>query len=78
MAEETTGPSRESLAAQVRDLHGECDIDGYGDEGAGYDMGRFVDLLVSHGWTPPATTECACPRRLGSIVHQLDGGHDNA
>lgn len=42
-----------ALAKRLDELHDECDIDGYGDEGEGYDMEKFVDLLIEDGWTPP-------------------------
>lgn len=48
---------REKLAARLGEIKAECDIDGYGDEGEGYDFGKFLDLLLSDGWTPPDTVE---------------------
>jgi hypothetical protein len=46
-----------ALAAQVEDIHQETNIDGYGDEGAGYDYKLQVKLLLEAGWTPPAQDE---------------------
>lgn len=64
------GEDRDGLAQQLHDLHAECDIDGYGDEGAGYDMRQFADLLLAHGWVPPPTLECACPGPRHSQTHR--------
>lgn len=45
------------LAAQVEDIHQETNIDGYGDEGAGYDYEKQVLLLMEAGWIPPGKKE---------------------
>lgn len=44
---------RQKLAQDLYDLHAECDIDGYGHEGACYDYDKFITLLMKSGWRPP-------------------------
>lgn len=44
---------RATLEEELEELHRECDIDGYGDEGEGYDYRKYFDLLIEAGWTPP-------------------------
>ncbi len=45
------------LADQVQSIHQETNIDGYGDEGAGYDYVEQVRLLIIAGWKPPERKE---------------------
>jgi hypothetical protein len=41
--------------ATIFDAHMESDIDGWGDEGEGYDYGKFANELEKRGWvfSPP-------------------------
>lgn len=52
--EDLTDEYLEELANQVASIHQDTNIDGYGDEGAGYDYKKQVRLLIEEGWIPPA------------------------
>lgn len=43
----------EKFAGELEGIHQETNIDGYGDEGAGYDYKQQVLLLIEAGWSPP-------------------------
>lgn len=47
----------DKLADQVQAIHQKTNIDGYGDEGAGYDYEKQVRLLIEAGWLPPEDME---------------------
>lgn len=40
-------PSREQIAGVLDDAWGDADIDGYGDEGGGYDTAVLADAVIA-------------------------------
>ena len=49
---EVIHPGRDVLLEEIREyFYAECDIDGYGDEGAGYDWDEFVTYLRKVDWS---------------------------
>lgn len=44
----------DDLIEGVLNAKAKGNIDGYGDEGAGYDGGDIAKALIDAGWTPPA------------------------
>lgn len=42
--------ARSDKAVAIEEAHSLADIDGYGDEGAGYDYDRFALELERRGW----------------------------
>jgi len=42
---------RDLLVGDVASAYRDTDIDGYGDEGAGYDVDKFTEKLLAMGWT---------------------------
>lgn len=47
------------LVSAVADAYSSTDIDGYGDEGSGYDVDLFIQKLLQAGWTltPPTSSD---------------------
>lgn len=43
----------EEMGYEISNIHQETNIDGWGDEGAGYDYTKQARLLIEAGWTPP-------------------------
>lgn len=67
-----------SMARRVEALYRSTALDAYGDEGDGYDFEKFIELLVSDGWTPPsevpqgAFDDRRTDRVMGSIRELID------
>lgn len=57
--EELSGNYLVYLSLQLSSVHHESNIDGYGDEGAGYDFDKQVLQLVEEGWIPPSKQKLA-------------------
>ena len=56
------------FAADLENSLHDADIDGYGDEGAGYDFEKQARLLIGLGYRQVACPEC----HLGNWEHQMD------
>lgn len=48
--------------------HNNSNIDGYGDEGAGYDYDKQIRLLLAAGWKMPEMLPRELPTKLGSKI----------